>query len=180
MTNKFMYVVKSFIFAFGIIVLSIGCSNSTDCSDENSSQSQSYSSSDESNVKPQSSTLKNSETETEELTNTSSPTSQKEEVEKYTFTDDRGVKFILTLNPDKTVITKCGDNLYYGHWYDYHDFNDSRAISVTGDEPPIAFPNRDYVGGLALILTNDNFLYVNSIAAESKNPKARLKVEKAR
>lgn len=178
MTNKFMYVVKSFIFAFGIIVLSIGCSNSTDCSDENSSQSQSYSSSDESNVKPQSSTLKNSETE--ELTNTSSPTSQKEEVEKYTFTDDRGVKFILTLNPDKTVITKCGDNLYYGHWYDYHDFNDSRAISVTGDEPPIAFPNRDYVGGLALILTNDNFLYVNSIAAESKNPKARLKVEKAR
>lgn len=178
MTNKFMYVVKSFIFAFGIIVLSIGCSNSTDCSDENSSQSQSYSSSDESNVKPQSSTLKNSETE--ELTNTSSPTSQKEEVEKYTFTDDRGVKFILTLNPDKTVITKCGDNLYYGHWYDYHDFNDSRAISVTGDVPPIAFPNRDHLGGLALILTNDNFLYVDCFAAESKNPKARLKVEKAR
>ncbi|MBP5556528.1 MAG: hypothetical protein J6X65_02305 [Bacteroidales bacterium] len=173
-----MYVVKSFIFAFGIIVLSIGCSNSTDCSDENSSQSQSYSSSDESNVKPQSSTLKNSETE--ELTNTSSPTSQKEEVEKYTFTDDRGVKFILTLNPDKTVITKCGDNLYYGHWYDYHDFNDSRAISVTGDEPPIAFPNRASLGGLALILTNDNFLYVDCFAAESKNPKARLKVEKAR
>ena len=177
-----MYVVQSFIVALGIIVLSIGCSNNTGCSDYESSQSQSYSPSDESNSKLQNSTSKNSETKTEEVAESSSSSTQEKEaekypLEKYTFTDASGLNFTMTLNPDKTATLDCNSRniTYYGNWY--FNFKERRSICFSSDKPDITFPNNG-AWFSCFILTSDNFLYSDEFAADAKNPKARFKAKK--
>ena len=187
MTNKYIYVVQSFIVAFGIIVLNVGCSNSTNRSDEESSQSQSYSSTDESNNKLQNSTSRNSEIKTEEIAESSSSSIQKEReeypLEKYIFTDASGLKYTLILNPDETAILKCDSRniIHYGY-YDPKcgSIKGGRRLSFVSDEPEeLTFPNGSgYI--LGYVLTSDNFIYDSPSAAMAKNPKARFEVKKVK
>ncbi len=96
----------------------------------------------------------------------------------YTVTDKLNNIWIFKLNADKTatIQQKGSDGIAYANWDNYSIGYDYIKIDCDDKRPCIVFPNLDEMSGYTRI--RDGYLYVDTSAADSKNPERRLKITK--
>ena len=94
----------------------------------------------------------------------------------YTFTDELGDKWTLTLNEDKSGQLEKGDYVAYCSWKDYRNIDKGVEIKFAADEPTIWFKKGEETIWVTHIV--GGYIYASNTIANTKDPNWRLPITK--